>query len=92
MRIFKVVEKLGQGVHVKIQTGILVLFLGLKFGQNPIFGGCRKLKLFSFRLRKISAIVLGFIKIQSYFYVFFLRGGGGGGLSKFKMLITFLKS
>ena len=36
----------GGVVHVKIQTGMLVQFLGFEFWVNPILGGCRKLVLF----------------------------------------------
>ena len=34
------------GVHVKIQSSMLVLFFGFEIAANPIFGGCRILALF----------------------------------------------
>ena len=57
----------GGGAHVKILTGMLVLFfLGLKFGQILFFWVGKFFSYFS-GFRKISAIFLGLTNFQLFF-------------------------
>ena len=59
-----------RGAHVKILTGMLVLFfLGLKFGQILFFWVGKLFKYFS-GFRKISTIFLGLTNFQLLFWVF----------------------
>ena len=59
----------GGGAHVKILTGMLVLFFGFEIWPNPIFRGGKFYSYFS-GFRKISAIFLGLTNFQLFFGVF----------------------
>ena len=52
--------------HVKILTGMLVLFFGFEIWPNPIFLGWQIFSYFS-GFRKISAIFLGLRNFQLFF-------------------------
>ena len=53
------------GAHVKILTGMLVLFFGFEIWPNPIFLGWQFFSYFS-GFRKISAIFLGLTYFQLF--------------------------
>ena len=52
--------------HVKILTGMLILFFGFEIWPNPIFLGCQIFSYFS-GFCKISAIFLGLTNFQLFF-------------------------
>ena len=54
------------GAHVKILTGMIALFLGLKFGQILFFWVGKFFSYFS-EFRKISAIFWGLTNFQLFF-------------------------